>query len=511
MKRRALISVSDKSGIIELARTLIQHDIELISTGGTKTALQNAGLKVLGIEEVTGFEEMLDGRVKTLHPKVHGALLYQRDNPEHVLQVEKAEIQSIDFVIVNLYPFQQTISKEDCTFSEAIENIDIGGPSMLRSAAKNHNDVTVICDPEDYQSLIDSLNEKNETSLEYRQAKAAKVFRLTAAYDAIIAQYLTQSVKEDNPERITETFVLKQELRYGENPHQSAKFYSTVFPEKDSISSCTQIQGKELSYNNIQDGAAALQILSEFDQACCVALKHMNPCGVGIANTIYEAWRKAFEADQTSIFGGIVAFNQEVTLDIAMDLVNIFLEIIIAPSFTQEALVHLSKKKNLRVLKLNDETNRPYQETITRISGGLLKQDTDKTSSKVETWNVPTVKKVEHKYISDALFGEKVVKHVKSNAIVIVKDGQTIGVGAGQMNRIGSAEIALKQAGINAKGAVLASDAFFPMNDTVKLAIEYGIECIIQPGGSIKDQDSIDACNEAGISMIITGERHFKH
>lgn len=511
MKRRALISVSDKTGIIELAHTLIQHDIELISTGGTKTTLQNAGLAVLGIEEVTGFEEMLDGRVKTLHPKVHGGLLYQRDNPEHVLQVEKADIHSIDFVIVNLYPFQQTISKEDCTFEEAIENIDIGGPSMLRSAAKNHRDVTVICDPLDYQSLIDSLNDKNETSLEYRQAKAAKVFRLTAAYDAIIAQYLTRSVNEDNPERITETFVLKQELRYGENPHQKAKFYSTVFDEKDSISSCIQLQGKELSYNNIQDGAAALQILSEFDQACCVALKHMNPCGVGIANTIYEAWRKAFEADETSIFGGIVAFNQEVTLDIAKDLVNIFLEIIIAPSFTQEALDHLSKKKNLRVLRLNDETNRPYHETITRISGGLLKQDTDKTSSKVENWNVPTNKTVEHKYIEDALFGEKVVKHVKSNAIVIVKDGQTIGVGAGQMNRIGSAEIALKQAGIKASGAVLASDAFFPMNDTVKLAIEYGIECIIQPGGSIKDQDSIDACNEAGIAMILTGERHFKH
>lgn len=511
MKRRALISVSDKTGIIELAHVLVKHDIELISTGGTKTALQKAGLNVLGIEEITGFEEMLDGRVKTLHPNVHGGLLYQRDNPEHVQQVIKANIHPIDFVIVNLYPFQQTIAKEDCTFEDAIENIDIGGPSMLRSAAKNHHDVTVICDPLDYSSLIQSLNENNGTSLAYRQAKAAKVFRLTAAYDAMIAQYLTQSVHEENPERITETFVLKQELRYGENPHQKAKFYSTLFPEADSIATCTQIQGKELSYNNIQDGAAALQILSEFEDASCVALKHMNPCGVGSADTIYRAWRKAFEADQTSIFGGIVAFNREVTLEIASELSNIFLEIIIAPSYTSDALEHLSKKKNLRVLQQTSSINRPYTETFTRISGGLLKQDTDKVTSIVENWKVVTKKALDDKFISDALFGEKVVKHVKSNAIVIVKNGQTIGVGAGQMNRIGSAEIALKQAGDKAKGAVLASDAFFPMNDTVKLAVQYGIECIIQPGGSIKDQESIDACDEAGITMIFTGERHFKH
>jgi len=511
MKRRALLSVSDKSGIIELAHALVSHDIELISTGGTKTALQNAGFNVLGIEEVTGFDEMLDGRVKTLHPKVHGGLLYQRHNPEHVKQVELAQITAIDFVIVNLYPFQQTISKSDCTFDEAIENIDIGGPSMLRSAAKNHRDVSVICDPNDYPSLIEMLDNLNETTLEYRQAKAAKVFRLCAAYDAIIAKYLTQAVNEESPERLTETFVLKQNLRYGENPHQKAQFYATVFPETDSIASCTQLQGKELSYNNIQDGAAALQIISEFSEPCVVALKHMNPCGVGVADTIYTAWRKAFEADRTSIFGGIVAFNREVTLDIAKELGEIFLEIIISPSFTDDALSYLTKKKNLRVLRLNNLSDNPYHETFTRISGGLLKQDTDKTSSHIDKWIVPTLCKVDQKYINDALFGEKVVKHVKSNAIVIVKDGQTIGVGAGQMNRIGSAEIALKQAGDNANGAVLASDAFFPMNDTVKLAVQYGIKCIIQPGGSIKDQESIDACNDAGIAMIFTGERHFKH
>jgi phosphoribosylaminoimidazolecarboxamide formyltransferase/IMP cyclohydrolase len=511
MKRRALLSVSDKTGIIELAHALVSHDIELISTGGTKTTLQQAGFNVFGIEEITGFSEMLDGRVKTLHPNVHGGLLYQRHNPEHVKQVENAQIHAIDFVIVNLYPFQQTIAKPDCTIEEAIENIDIGGPSMLRSAAKNHQDVTVICDPLDYPSLIEMLDRLNETTLEYRQSKAAKVFRLCASYDAIIAKYLTQAVNEENPERLTETFVLKQNLRYGENPHQKAQFYATVFPEADSIASCTQLHGKELSYNNIQDGAAALQILSEFNEPCVVALKHMNPCGVGISDTIYSSWRKAFEADPTSIFGGIVAFNRELTLDIAKELGDIFLEIILAPSFTEEALNHLMKKKNIRVLRINDQTNTEYKETFTRISGGLLKQDTDKTSSRVENWVVPTERKVDQSYINDALFGEKVVKHVKSNAIVIVKDGQTVGVGAGQMNRIGSAEIALKQAGDKAKGAVLASDAFFPMNDTVRLAAQYGITCIIQPGGSIKDQESIDACDEAGIAMIFTGERHFKH
>jgi len=511
MKRRALLSVSDKTGLIELAQCLIQHDIELISTGGTKLSLQKAGIPVIGIEEVTGFEEMLDGRVKTLHPKIHGGLLYQRNNPEHVKQVEDAEIQSIDFVIVNLYPFKETIMKEDCSFEEAIENIDIGGPSMLRSAAKNHQDVTVLCDPLDYPSLIECLNESNQTTLQYRQKMAAKVFRLTASYDALIAIYLTNFVQEDFPERITETFDLKQPLRYGENPHQKAKFYTSAFPEEMSIANCIQLQGKELSYNNIQDGAAALEILSEFDEACCVALKHMNPCGVGVADTLYDAWIKAYESDKTSIFGGIVAFNRELDLTIAQELSTLFLEIIIAPSFTQEALEHLSKKKNLRVLQLNEKNTKPYLETFKRISGGVLIQDTDSITSKIENWKIVTKVSVSESNIQDALFGEKVVKHVKSNAIAVVKDGQTLGVGAGQMNRIGSAEIALKQAGDKAKGAVLASDAFFPMDDTVKLASEYGISCIIQPGGSIKDQDSIDACDSLGISMIFTGERHFKH
>ncbi len=511
MKKRALLSVSDKTGLVELAQVLVDHGIELISTGGTKKTLQEAGLLVLGIEEVTGFPEMLDGRVKTLHPLVHGGLLFKRHDPSHLQQIQSAHIQPIDFVIVNLYPFQKTIEKADCTIEEAIENIDIGGPSMLRSAAKNHQDVTVICDPKDYASLISQLSEKGETDFTFRQAMAAKVYRSTAAYDALIAQYMNALVNIEFPERLTETYVLNQTLRYGENPHQKAAFYVTPFEERDSLSAAIQLHGKELSYNNIQDGAAALQLLSEFDQPAVIALKHTNPCGVGISSDLYHSWRKAFEADTTSIFGGVVAFNREVDGQIAKELSEIFLEIILAPSYTDEALNILTQKKNIRVMKTSDQNSRPYLKTSVRVAGGLLTQDTDKHSSSETQLKTVTIKHPSSSEISDALFGEKVVKHVKSNAIVIVKDGQTLGIGAGQMNRVGAAEIALKQAGEKAIGATLASDAFFPMNDTVALAAQYGITCIIQPGGSIKDQDSITACDEANIAMIFTGERHFKH
>jgi len=511
MKRRALISVSDKTGLIELANVLVQQDVELISTGGTKKTLVEAGLPVLGIEEVTGFQEMLDGRVKTLHPMIHGGLLYRRDLSEHVRQVKEAGISPIDFVIVNLYPFQKTISKPEFTMEEAIENIDIGGPSMLRSAAKNFADVTVVCDPEDYPKLIEALNSDKVTSIELRRQLAAKVFRTTAAYDSLIAKYLSDLCGETYPEKITETFVLKQTLRYGENPHQTAAFYATPFPESNSLADCVQLHGKELSYNNIQDASAALQILSEFDQPAVVALKHMNPCGVGISDDLHIAWRKAYEADPTSIFGGIVAFNGEVDAEIATALASIFLEIILAPSYTQAAIDLLSVKKNIRLLRLPDVKSKPYTQTSVRVAGGLLVQDVDQITAKPQACKVVTQSQPTTSQLEDALFGEKVVKHVKSNAIVIVKDGQTIGVGAGQMNRVGSAKIALAQAGEKARGAVLASDAFFPLSDTVEVAQAYGISCIIQPGGSIKDQESIDACNRFGISMIFTGERHFKH
>jgi len=511
MKKRALLSVSDKTGLVELAKVLIGHQIELISTGGTKKTLQEAGLPVLGIEEVTGFPEMLDGRVKTLHPLVHGGLLYKRNDPSHVKQVTDAKIQPIDFVIVNLYPFQKTIEKPDCSIEEAIENIDIGGPSMLRSAAKNHHDVTVLCDPADYPSFIELLNQKGETDFAFRQACAAKVYRTTAAYDALIAQYMNKLIGLEDPERITETFVLKQSLRYGENPHQKAAFYATPFEEAESIACAVQLHGKELSYNNIQDGAAALQLLSEFKEPCVIALKHTNPCGVGLSDDIYKSWRKAYEADMTSIFGGVVAFNREVDALIAKELAEIFLEIILAPSFTQEALDILTQKKNIRLMRTSDKTAKPYSKTMVRVAGGLLVQDTDKISAKAESLTTVTVKKPTEQQITDALFGEKVVKHVKSNAIVIVKDGQTLGVGAGQMNRVGSAEIALKQAGEKAKGATLASDAFFPMKVTVALAAQYGISGSHQPGGTLKGKGSITACDECGIAMVFTSERHFKH
>lgn len=511
MKKRALLSVSDKTGLLEVAKALIDAQFELISTGGTKKTLVEAGLSVLGIEEVTGFPEMLEGRVKTLHPNVHGGLLFKRNDPHHVESVVKAHIEPIDVVIVNLYPFQKTIEKKDCTIEEAIENIDIGGPSMLRSAAKNAQDVTVVCDPLDYEALIQQLKEDGSTSLSFRQAMAAKVFRTTAAYDALIAQYMNTYVGCETPERLTETYVLKQTLRYGENPHQKAAFYESPFEEDNAISSALQIHGKELSYNNIQDGSAALALLSEFDQAAVVALKHMNPCGVGISYEAYTSWRKAYEADTTSIFGGVVAFNREVDQKIATELSEIFLEIILAPSFTQEALEILTQKKNIRLLKTSNEKDHPFMTSTVRIAGGLLVQDTDRSSTKATSLKAVTKKSPTASQLSDALFGEKVVKHVKSNAIVIVKNGQTCGIGAGQMNRVGAAEIALKQAGDKAKGATLASDAFFPMDDTVKLAASYGIACILQPGGSIKDQDSINACDEANISMVFTGERHFKH
>ena len=511
MKRRALLSVSDKTGLIELARVLVKHDVELISTGGTKKALVEAGIPVLSVEEVTGFLEMLDGRVKTLHPLIHGGLLFRRDLPQHVKQIEAAHIKPIDFVVVNLYPFQSTISKPNCTVEEAIENIDIGGPSMLRSAAKNHQDVTVLCDPSDYTRFIEVFQRDDKTDFTFRRQLAAKVYRTTAAYDALIANYMNDLCGIETPEKLTETYVLKQTLRYGENPHQKAAFYATCFREEYSLADCIQLHGKELSYNNIQDASAALQILKEFSDPAVIALKHMNPCGVGVDTDLYAAWRKAYEADSTSIFGGIVAFNSEVDAKIAIELSEIFLEIILAPAFTQEAFEILSKKKNIRLMTLPENSAKPYRTTSVRVAGGLLVQDTDKISANPELCKIVTITQPTNSQLNDAMFGEKVVKHVKSNAIVIVKEGQTLGVGAGQMNRVGAAEIALKQAGAKANGATLASDAFFPMSDTVELAINYGIKCIIQPGGSIKDQDSIDVCDAHHIVMFFTGERHFKH
>lgn len=509
--KRALISVSDKTGLQDFARGLEELGYEIISTGGTKRALEEAGLKVIGISDVTGFPEIMDGRVKTLHPNVHGALLCVRDNPEHVKQIRDLGIQDIDMVVVNLYPFKETVQKPGVSHEEIIENIDIGGPSMLRSASKNYRFIPVICDPADYDQILQEIRENGQTAAATREALAAKVFRHTARYDAMIADYLTKKTGEQFPESMTITFDKVQDLRYGENPHQQAAFYKGMNPQY-SLANAVQLHGKELSYNNIQDGNAAIEILKDFQgQPAAVGLKHMNPCGVGIGGTINEAWDKAYEADPVSIFGGIVALNEPVDEQLAEKLSRIFLEIIIAPDFTPEALEILERKKNIRLMKLDTTLEPNNTKKYTNVNDGLLVQDMDTKKIAEEDLVCVTDRKPTEEELKQLLFGWKVVKHVKSNAIVLVKDDMTIGVGAGQMNRVGAARIAIEQAGDKARGSVLASDAFFPMPDTVEAAAAAGVTAIIQPGGSIKDQLSIDACNEAGIAMVFTGIRHFKH
>ena len=511
MAKRALISVSDKAGIVEFAKQLKEIGFEIISTGGTKNALQAAGVDVIGISDVTGFPEILDGRVKTLHPNVHGALLSKHDDEDHQQQIAAHQIQPIELVCVNLYPFQQTIAKPDVTEEDAIENIDIGGPTMLRSSAKNHQYVTVVVDPTDYAKVIAEYKEHGSTTLETRRALAAKVFRHTAAYDSIISQYMTELVGEEQPESVTYTFDLKQSLRYGENPHQKASFYKKPLGSTFSIANAEQLHGKELSYNNINDANAALQIVKEFEGPAAVAIKHNNPCGVGTGETIFKAYTKAFEADETSIFGGIVALNREVDADTAMKLHEIFLEIVIAPSFSKEALAILTGKKNIRLLTIPFNDVNANEKVVTSIEGGLLVQDTDSYTLEQANVTVPTKRQPTDEEWEALKLGWKVVKHVKSNAIVVTDRQMTLGVGAGQMNRVGAAKIALEQAGAKAKGAALASDAFFPMSDTVEAAAKAGITAIIQPGGSIKDEDSIKAADEFGIAMVFTGVRHFKH
>jgi len=509
--KRALISVSDKNGITDFAKELVSLGYELISTGGTKKALQEQGIPVLSVSDVTGFPEILEGRVKTLNPFIHGGLLSKHDNPDHLKQLDEHGIQPIQLVCVNLYPFQQTIEKPDVTVADAIENIDIGGPSMLRASAKNHQYLTVVVDPSDYATVIEELKAEGTTTLETRRKLAAKVFRHTAAYDALIAEYMTNLAQEETPETLTVTYQLKQTLRYGENPHQQAAFYKKPLGSTFSIANAVQLHGKELSYNNINDADAALQIVKEFTEPAAVAVKHMNPCGVGTGNTVYDAFSKAFAADPVSIFGGIIALNREVDAETAAKLHEIFLEIVIAPSFSEEALAILTGKKNLRLLTIPfNDVKRPELK-MTTIEGGLLVQEQDRYSLEDATITVPTKRQPTDEEWEALKLGWKVVKHVKSNAIVVASKDMTLGVGAGQMNRVGSAEIALKQAGEKAEGAALASDAFFPMDDTVEAAAKAGITAIIQPGGSIKDADSIKKADEYGIAMVFTGVRHFKH
>ena len=507
MKKRALISVFDKRGILEFAKFLYKKDIEIISTGGTYKFLKENGLDVTDVSEVTNFKEMLDGRVKTLHPNIHGGILAMRDNAEHMETIKSEGINTIDFVVVNLYPFFREV-QTDKSFDEKIEFIDIGGPTMLRSAAKSFKDVVVVCDIEDYGKITEEMENDGKVSFETRKRLAGKVFNLTSAYDAAISNFL---LEENYPEYLNISYEKKYDLRYGENPHQSSAYYVSA-TENGSMKDFVQLNGKELSFNNIRDMDIAWKVANEFDETACCAVKHSTPCGVAVADDVFTAYTKAHDCDPVSIFGGIVAINREVDEKTAEELNKIFLEIVIAPSYSVAALEVLKNKKNLRVIECKVLKPQDRLEYV-KVDGGILVQQTD--TQMIDDMKVVTEKQPTEREKSDMILGMKVVKHVKSNAIVVVKDGMAIGVGTGQTNRIWATEHALQhareKAGQDLTGAVLASDAFFPFRDCVDTAAKSGIKAIVQPGGSMRDQESIDACNEHGITMVFTGIRHFKH
>lgn len=514
MIKRALISVSDKNGLLELAQELHSLGIEILSTGGTASHLQQAGLPVVSVSEVTGFPECLDGRVKTLHPKIHGGILAIRGNESHMARIQELDITPIDLVIINLYPFKNTVMTPGVSAEQCIENIDIGGPSMLRAAAKNHQDVTVLTDPADYPAVLAEIRAEGDTCLSTRFKLAQKVFEHTAAYDALIAAYFRKQLPDaELPAKLTLTYERVSGLRYGENPHQKADFYSDAIPVSGSLPLASQLGGKELSYNNIADTDAALALLREFSAPTVVAVKHTNPCGVGSAADLLEAWQKAYEADSVSIYGGIVAMNQQVTLDVALATKGVFLEVLVAPDFAPEALAELQTRKNLRILRL-PECASPMPAgslCLKQVLGGMLVQDQDSSVFNRDDLHVVSKCQPDESIMNDLEFAMKVVKHVKSNAIVLVKNQQTVGIGPGQPNRITSLQIALQHAGDKATDSVLGSDAFFPFSDCVEAAADGGVAAIIQPGGSIRDQDSIDACDKHGLAMIFTGMRHFRH
>jgi len=509
---RALISVSDKTNLLPFAKELAAMGIEIISTGGTAKLLSDNHIPVKTIDEITGFPECLDGRVKTLHPKVHGGLLAVRSSAKHMETCRQLDIEMIDIVVVNLYPFAATIAKPNVSFEEAIENIDIGGPSMLRSAAKNHASVTVIVSPERYTEVITELRKNGSVSDKTRGLLALDAFSHTAAYDAMIAQYLKSQLtpNQDMPEEINVSLSLVSNLRYGENPHQKAGFYRTK-RSGSAFSDFEQCHGKELSYNNIMDMEAAWQIAREFDIPGVAIIKHTNPCGAAVGDNILEAYQKAYDADPVSAFGSIVGLNRRVDLETAEEIGKTFVEVVIAPDFDADALAHLQKKSAIRLIRFPNFSTSYEGLTYRHVSGGFLVQESNKELMNEETLTVVTKSAPTTKEMNELRFAYALVKHVKSNAIVITRDGISRGVGAGQMSRVDSAEIAIKKAGQFAIGGVLASDAFLPFGDTVALAAEAGIRAIIQPGGSKRDQESIDRCNDHGIAMVFTGLRHFKH
>ncbi len=517
---RALISVSDKTGIVEFAKSLQDLGVEIISTGGTYKILKENNISVMEISELTGFPECLDGRVKTLHPKVHAGILAMRSKPTHMEQLKDLGIDTIDLVVVNLYPFKQTILKDNVTREDAVENIDIGGPTMLRSAAKNYQDVSVVTDPADYEKVLGELKTNGKVSVDTNFYFMQKVFEHTANYDTMIFDYL-RSQRQDTsyPSCLSLTFEKVQEMRYGENPHQTGALYKEVGKCEGSLTTAKQLNGKELSFNNINDTNGALELLKEFDEPTVVACKHGNPCGVGSDEDILKAWEKAYTADKTSIFGGIVVLNRKLTKEIAEEMAKIFLEVIVAPSYEDEALSILCQKKNVRVLELPSiSVKQPASAyDIKKINGGIIIQSIDsKLLNEENAYQVITKREPTKEELEDLLFTWKIVKHTKSNAIVIGKNKQSVGIGPGQVNRIWSTkqcfEHAVELIGEDAsKGAVLASDAFFPFDDCVEAAHQAGITAIIQPGGSINDQMSIDKCNEYDMAMLFTGMRHFKH
>lgn len=509
--KRALISVSDKTGVVEFATKLHEMGVEIISTGGTMKTLRAAGLPVIYVSDVTGFPEIMDGRVKTLNPYIHGGILAIRDNAAHVEAMEKHNITGIDMVVVNLYPFRQTIAKPDVTLGDAVENIDIGGPAMIRAAAKNFQYVAVVVNPERYDDIINELAAKQEITPELRMSLAKEAYNHTAEYDACIAQYLGGQLGEGQfPNTLHTVYEKVQGLRYGENPHQQAAFYREKHTGS-GIANARQLHGKELSFNNIVDVEAAYAIVVEFEQPTATIIKHTNPCGTGIGQTIAEAYAKAYAADSVSAFGGIVGLNREVDQATAEQISTIFIEAVVAPSFSEEALAILTKKQNIRLIAAEVPVAGAQQFDVKKVSGGILVQDKDTMDALLDDMQVVTKRPPTQAEWQQLLLAWRVVKHVKSNAIVVAGDDQTLGVGAGQMNRVGAAAIALAQAGEKAKGAALASDAFFPFRDTIDTAAAAGITAVIQPGGSVKDAESIAAADEHGIAMIFTGMRHFKH
>tara|TARA_B100000927_G_scaffold291557_1_gene294406 strand:- start:2041 stop:3609 length:1569 start_codon:yes stop_codon:yes gene_type:complete len=513
--KRALVSVSNKEGIIEFCSSLSKdHGVEIISTGGTLKTLQDAGIDAIDISTHTGFPEIMDGRVKTLHPKVHGGILSRREIDKEV--VTQNEIKEIDLVVVNLYPFVETVSKEGTTLETAIENIDIGGPSMIRSSAKNNLYVGVVVEPNDYESVLKEINENHGSlSMETRKRLAAKAFTHTANYDAAISNYLNEQ-EGSLPKYIFGRYELKQELRYGENPHQAASFYVSKNTSNESgISNATQLQGKELSYNNIADTDAAYECVKAFTEPACVIVKHANPCGIALGKDILEAYEKAFASDETSAFGGIIAFNESLDLTTANKILeNQFVEVVIAPGISKDAQNAFSVKENIRLLETKILGSQNYEPKLLSVNGGLLIQDNDIGIISKEDIKIVSDREPSEEEIENCLFAWKVCKFVKSNAIVYTKNFQTIGIGAGQMSRIDSAQIAASKAlerGFETNGCCMASDAFFPFRDGIDAAAKIGITSVIQPGGSMRDQEVIDAANEAGMAMLFTGMRHFRH